>query len=198
MQLPTVPSFTQGESGATNALHMQQLGQCVNYLVNMGASPIARYYKSAAESLGSGSWTAIVMGTVILDTDGDGLNGGIVINTQGYYRFEANMAIVGQTAGAADFQACFASTIGGSNPHYSQGTNIYFGGSGTAQLSGSGISVSTTMADICPFVCFPGDFIQPTIYMNQAGSNTDTLTNSSATAGWFTCQISAKWIREGS
>ena len=194
MQLPVVPSFTAGES---NVQHLQQLSNAVSFL-SVGANyPVFRAIKTATLALTAGSWQTIPYTTIELDTDSmhNAANGGIQINTQGYYRFEASLEL--QSPGSNDVMALsFLLTVGPNNANYSNGTTLRFGGMSTTFNATSNVDGAFTQADICPYVLYPNDTVVVQAYPS-VNCTTDTLTNSGATAGWFAPQMSARWIRTG-
>lgn len=195
MLIPTIPTFSNGEYSID---HLQQLSNAVSLMTNGNLFPIWRFIKSATMSPTAGSWQTIPYNTVEYDSDNvhNQTTGGVQINTQGYYYCES-CTPVQNAASTQVITLSFLWTAGGSNPNYSSGTTNRFGGAcGTASTTASTDYVYC-QADMCPVVCYPGDSIVVQIYPTLA-CVTDTLSNSSATSGWFAPQFSGRWIRTGS
>jgi hypothetical protein len=194
MLLPgTMPTFVANE---TNVTHLQQLSSAVAFLGVAGNEPSFRFVKSASASLTGGSWQTIPYNTVQYDPDNmhNAATGGIQVNTQGYYRLEACLEIEGPAANDT-LSLSFFLTVGPNNPNFSNGTTLRFGGCGDAVSSGSN-DWSFVIADVVPIVLYPND--QILVQCFPGGTTiTDTLTNSAATAGWFSPQFSGRWIRQG-
>ena len=195
MNIPTVPTFTTGE---TSLAHLQSLSAAVSMITVATSFPIWRFYKGATQSLTASTWNLIQMGTVVVDTDGVWTSAGFVtIKTQGYYECEACVPFTGS---ATPFlcQGVFLATAGASNPHHTNGTQVMFGSfANWARNSTAGIDATYCMSGICPWVLFPGDTISVQVYPLAATTLTNG-TNGSNTSGWFPAQFSGKWISIGS
>ena len=195
MLIPTVPTFTAGES---NVNHLQQLSNAVAFLAVANNFPVLRTIKTANLALTATTWNTVPATTVEIDTDNmvNAANGGVQINTQGYYRFEACLQV--QAPASNDVIALsFLLTVGPNNANYSNGTTFRFGGEGTAFASGAGVDWAFCQADICPVVLYPNDVVVMQAFPS-VGVTTHVLANNTATTGWFSPQVSACWIRAGS
>lgn len=193
MQLPTVPSFTNGE---TSVPHLQALSNAVAFLSTGGNVPSFRFIKSASATLSGGSWQTVPYNTVVYDPDNmhNAATGGIQVNTQGYYRLEACLEVEPPAANDT-LSITFLLTVGPNNLNYSSGTTFRFGGNANAISSGSN-DWSFCIADIVPIVLYPNDTILVQAFPGGT-TITDTLLNSGATTGWFAPQFSGRWLRTG-
>lgn len=194
MLIPVVPSFVQGESDVSN---LQLLSNAVAFLAVASNFPMYRSIKTASASLTGGTWTTLPYGTTEFDSDSmhNVANGGIQINTQGYYRFEATILLQAPASGDV-VNLTFLLTVGPNNANFTNGTTLRFGGVASTFNAVAGQDGGFSMADICPYVLYPNDAV--VVQAFPAGNcTTDTLTNSTNTAGWFAPQMSARWIRTG-
>lgn len=195
MQLPTIPAFTQGES---SVLHLAQLAQAAQFAAIADYFPLWRFYKGAGENISANTWTTLLFGSIAIDTDQVWNSGGwATVNTQGYYATEACVPFQNNGSANGDIQVRFLWTAGPNNPHYGSGSTQIYGGSSSSVPSGSGgTTFAICTADHCPVVCYPGDNISVEVGVSSA-LTTDTLTNNSATLGWFTPSFGGRWVRMG-
>lgn len=196
MQLPTIPSFSAGESSIA---HLQQLGAAVRFATVAQYYPMWRYYRTSAQAVAAGSWVTVQFNAILIDTDNlsSGGNFGALIQTQGYYTCEACLPFLEEASGTNNCQGSFLWTAGPSNPNYTAGTTNRFGGTAQSATSGTGTDFVYNMADICPVVCYPGDSIVVQAFLLLATS-VNYLSNATATSGWFCPQFTGRWIRTGS
>jgi hypothetical protein len=196
MQLPTIPAFSTGESSMT---HLQQLGAAVRFVTVAEAAPMWRLYRTATQSIASGSWVTCQFNSALIDTDNlaTGANDGVTIVTQGYYDCEACLPFTQENSGVNNCQGSFLWTAGPSNANFAAGTTRRFGGTAQSAATGTTTDYVYCMADICPVVCYPGDTIVVQAFLLFTTS-LNILSNTSNTSGWFCPQFSGRWIRTGS
>lgn len=196
--IPTVPTFTEGEYDLAN---LDALSQCVTFLADMDYRPVWHYYKTATQSMTANTWTLGAYGSVAADTDGTWFTletGAATTHTQGYYAVEGGCDFL-TTATATQIYSAFVHTAGANNPHYTSGTQLYFGMHGT----GFTTAVASTDTgwcgkDICPNVCYPGDSIG--LYFYEVGTTYALNNNANANylSGRFVANFSGYYVRTGS
>lgn len=201
MLVPTVPSFSTGDS---SLLKLQQLSQCVAFLSDAQYFPMWHLYSyqhGAVLNIAATTYTDLFMNSCAFDTDQvwDINNPARAnIRTQGYYVVEACAPFVSQSS-LYGVQLGFRWTAGPYNPHYSSGTTVQFGyRTGEVAVDSSGNTNEVLCADdMCPVVCFPGDIITVQAYASVA-CWVDIGGPSSSIKGRFTCNFTGRWLRAGS
>lgn len=194
--LPTVPGpFTDGT--APTMTQLQQLAYAVSFLSDRDVSPIWHFYQDSSESLTANSWNSITYNHNVIDSDGVHASGGVAqIVTQGYYAVEACIGLSVTSTGFS-FIGAFLWTAGANNPHFTSGTTLRFGPRGCNGVNNNSSNTGCTPIDICPNVCYPGDTIQPQVYVTAALS-LKANTNDSWNEGRFSANFTGAWIAEGS
>jgi hypothetical protein len=196
MQLPTIPTFVTGD---TSLQKLQQLSQAVSMCSVASNYPLWRFYKNITQVLTANAWNPVHCTVIAIDTDGvfTTADGSATIVTQGYYECEGCVPFAGQASSFLT-QANFMFTAGPNNPHYTSGSQVFFGGVASwAGYTASGVDAVVGTAGKCPYVCYPGDNLALRTYALGA-MTINSGQNGSATAGWFTPQFSGRWIRSGS
>jgi hypothetical protein len=167
MQLPTVPSFSTGDTSITK---LQQLSNAVSFLAVAQSGVMWHFYANSQQGAFSGSWVPLIFANVALDTDGvwnAAANGIATIVTQGYYAVE--MCLPVETAVTTfTIRAGFLWTAGANNPHFSVGTTRKYGvrsGATNPQLS---TNETLCVSDLIDVVCYPGDTITPRIFTSSS------------------------------
>lgn len=199
-QLPTIPAFTQGESGPANLANLQNLANAVAFLANMDVRPTWKMYKAGTLALVANTWTNLGLGQKAFDSDNIctvGASSLVTIKTQGYYALEICAQVISGTT-ATLFELAFLFTAGANNPHIVNGTTKRFGrrGGQTASSTASACSASCT-ADIAPIVMFPGDTIAPQVNV-QSALTLQNNANGAYDAGRFAVTFTGQWLRTGS
>lgn len=193
--LPTVPGpFTDGT--APTIVQLNQLSYAVSFIANNNVRPTWHFYKTTSNSLTQNAWNSPSYGTVAFDSDSVHSGGAVQVNTQGYYEVEACFDI---SVDATAFHALgsFLWTAGSSNPHFTSGTTLQFGGRGGSGVNDGSSNTAICITDICPNVCYPGDTIQPQVYVTDTGLTLKVNTNDSWNEGRFVCNFTGRWICEG-
>lgn len=195
MQIPTVPTFVNGDTSVTK---LRQLSQCVSFVTCAQNYPVWHLYRLSSFTLtAANTWTTIPMTATAFDSDRVGSSVGATIVTQGYYTCEGCVPFVSQ-ASANNGWAAFLFTAGPANPNFSSGSTIPFGLKSARIIGATGADEVLTPADMCPAVCYPGD----TISLQANGGLTNTVVDfnnpSSAVAGRFNCNFTGRWVRIGS
>jgi hypothetical protein len=198
MLIPTVPAFITGDS---SLVKMQQLAQCVAFLTSAQRYPmwhIYEYVHSSVVPFSGSTWTSMIFGFCAFDSDQmwDNHNTArVTVRTQGYFVCEACLPFISGGSGYAA-QAAFLWTAGPANPHFSAGTTLQFGLKSGSVLASSNDEV-LCIDDICPVVCYPGDFIAAQVWGSVAASiNVGGPT--SYFGGRNTANFTGRWLRTGS
>jgi hypothetical protein len=196
MNLPTIPTFVNGDTSITK---LNQLSQAVSMLTVAADYPVWRFYGTGTQTLTVTSWNQMHVGSIAVDTDSTYVAPGTAkIVTQGYYECEACIPFVGLSSSFLA-QGLFQFTAGSGNPNHTTGSQVYFGGAASwAAYSASGVDTTICISGKCPYVCYPLDTITVQVYAVQAGMIINNGQNATNTAGWFTPQFSGRWIRTGS
>lgn len=194
MQIPVSLSFGVND---TSVAKLQALSACVQFVSVYTSAPCWRYYRTATLSIPATTFTQIPFTAVAADSDGHWTSPGITtITTQGYYACEAMVPYEG-TASTYVPQTIFQWTAGPSNPHYSSGTQQYFGGHSSGTFGAAGTDYCQCISDKCPVVCFPGDTIVVKTWCSVAAT-LNYESNANGTSGWFAPSFSGRWVRTGS
>lgn len=195
MQIPTVPTFVNGDTSITK---LRQLSQCVSFVTNAQSYPVWHLYRHSTFSVTpANTWVTVPMTATAFDSDRVGTGSGVTIVTQGYYTCEACVPFVSQ-ASVNNGWAAFLWTAGPANANFSAGTTVQFGLKAGRIIAATGSDEVLSPADMCPVVCYPGDTI--VVQANVAINNTviDVNNPTSAFAGRFTCNFTGRWVRVGS
>lgn len=193
--LPTVPTFAFGDSSITN---LQNLSNAVSFLVDCDVRPLFHGYQATTTAMSASTFTTPGTKTVAYDDDGVLISTAMIatIVTQGYYCFEACIPI--QTlATLQNTDFIFLVTAGANNPHHTNGTTTLFGQRGVLGGAGTGNDNTACISDICPWVLFPGDTVQPRGWINAAATM-DFNRNATFTAGRYVNNFTGYWLRTGS
>lgn len=196
MIIPVVPSFSEG---ACSIASLASLSAAVSTISNTEYVPQWRFITNANQGIAASTYTVVQFNTVEYDSDSvfDSTIYGAQINTQGYYEVESCVEFA-QASSNSVFFLQFWVTIGGSNPDYASGTQLAFGQSGGSLPGGSTIDYTFCLTDMCPYCLYPNDQVQVRAYCTVATTLAHLTNASGVPNGWFACQFSGRWIREGS
>lgn len=193
--LPIVPAFVAGDTSITK---LQQLSQAVSFLVDCDVRPTWHMYQTTTTAITGSTWTTPGTKTIAYDDDGVAISTAMIatIVTQGYYAVEACLPIR-TLAGAQSTDCAFLVTAGPNNPHHVNGTTTFFGQRGNNSFAGTGGDATGSISDICPWVLFPGDTVQPQAWISAAATM-DFNTNTTYLNGRFVTNFTGYWLRTGS
>lgn len=192
--IPTVPSFTDGDSSETR---LQQLSYAVGFLSQNDIRPTWHLYSQATQGpITANAWVSVATGKTAFDSDGAASSPGVTIKTQGHYAVEGCVPFVAFNSGAGCAIA-FLVKAGSSNPHHSSGSSQLFGYKGGAATNETGVDFTLVSSELCPWVCYPGDQIIVQAYTTVSVS-IDYNTNASYRQGRFVTNYTGMWVREGS
>lgn len=198
--LPTLPGpFT--DNTAPTLGQLQQLSYAVSFIADATLRPTWHLFKTTTTALTASTWNTLSGGTVNAAYDNDGVFTSstafkATIVTQGYYAVEANLDLAA-TSTAMAFIPAFLFTAGPSNAHFTSGTTIYFGARGGDNVNDNTSDSATCIADLVPAVCYPGDTIQPVVYVTSAAAAIQFNTNGSFCKGRFVCNFTGYWAGQG-
>ncbi len=193
--IPTVPTFVANDTSITK---LQQLSYCASFLSVGTVTPMWHFHHSAQQGpLTASTWTPVVYDTNDLDSDGVWTtNGKVTFVTQGYYATEA--AVQAECTATTFFlEASFWWYAGANNPNYVAGTQKIYGAQGTASYAATGADACVCINEICPVVCYPGDYVNVYVWANQAVTLNNN-TPSGAVQGRFVPNFTGMFIRTGS
>jgi hypothetical protein len=163
--LPTVPSFTFGETPSIAKLN--QLANAVSFVSQM---PIVVSLKTGSgQSIAAGADTPVQWTQKEVDTDGMfsfSANTQLTCQTQGYYKMHVTVAA--NIPSHENYEIELQQTTGVNNPAGS-GHNVWFAGmsSGSSAMTADTQSVSVSAITPCLYV---GDYVQVLFYCSAAVS----------------------------
>jgi hypothetical protein len=196
--IPTVPQFVTGDTSITK---LQQLSYAVSFIIDCDIRPTWHMYKKSTQAIPGTTWTPIASGTIAYDCDGVGAGTPMIadIVTTGYYAVEMCTQIVCTSANWKFFTS-FLLTAGTSNPHYTSGTTLIFGVRQQMTTDSASYDTANVSADITPWVCYPGDTIQPQVYVGTAMTmdyNQNETSGATGQQGRFSCNFTGYLVRTG-
>lgn len=192
--LPSIPTFL--DDTAPTMADLQALSYAVKFTSDMTVRPAWHFYKTSTFALTASTWNSPQYSTVAYDNDGVQSSGVAKIVTQGYYAVEACFDI-GPTSSEITFLGTFLWTAGPSNPHFTSGTTLQFGPRGGGVNSENIADSALCITDICPNVCYPGDTIQPQVYVSAAAT-LQVNSNGSYHNGRFVANFTGCYVAMGS
>lgn len=195
MQLPVIPSFTDGDYSMAK---LRQLSQAVSFVSNAEKYPMWHFYRTSLLTMATANtWYTVPMDDIAFDSDRVNVGGKVTIVTPGYYACEACLPFQTQ-ATSNNAIGSFLFTAGVANPHYASGTQITFGLQFGRSIDASGMDEVISLDDLCPVVCFPGDTIVVQAQGAIANTVIDVNNPTGATEGRFVPNFTGRWVRVGS
>ena len=196
MIIPTVPTFTTGDTSITN---LQSLAACAGFFSCIssptGSLPFFHCYRTTTQSISASTWTSVGFPIVVADTDGMSNGTGVTVVTQGYYAIDACLPFT--TLSSGFIALCrFLFTAGTHNPHFTSGTQVIFGGRGSFTIAAVGYDEVSSVTDITPMVCYPGDTLNAQVFSTVAFV-VDNVANATLIVGRYPPNFTGRWIRSG-
>lgn len=195
MNLPTFPSFTDGDSDLAK---LQQLSQAIGFVTcassPVGSFPLWHFFKTSTQTgVAAATWTQVSMGTVAIDTDSVLSSNMAKIKTRGIYALEGCVPV--QTSASAMFCAArFLITGGGSNPNLASAATRAIGLKASTSDSNTGEDECNAPSAITPFPLYPNDTVQLQVYID-AGGTVDSTASPTATSQRLVCNFTGRWLR---
>lgn len=192
--LPNVPSF-----GLTPSLaQLQALSYAVSFLVDQDVRPTWHFFLTGTVAVSAATWTSINYNHVAYDSDGVYDNVGAIVVTQGRYVLEACIQMQA-TSTKDNFVGAFFFQAGANNPHFTTGSQQYFGycGSNLSQTGSANATNALCLASITPMICYPGDFLHVQVY-SPAAHTIDYNQNTSYIQGRFATNYTGYFVNTGS
>jgi hypothetical protein len=193
--LPTIPSFT--DLTAPSLTDLTNLSYAVSFTADCDVRPTWHFYRTATMSLTANAWNLIPTNQTAFDSDGVKGSGGAgaVIVTRGYYAVEGCVDVSVTSVGQIVIGA-FLWTAGASNPHFTAGSTLVFGGKGGNSTDDNSSNSAYTFSDLCPRVCYPGDTIQPQVWTSFAFT-LKYNSNDAFNEGRFVPNFTGIWVGQG-
>lgn len=190
--LPTVPSFSAGDTSVTK---LQQLSDAIGFLSDVDTRPLFHVEKNSSMALVANTWTTLSGGTLVYDNDGffsTGTSFAPTIRTQGYYTFEGSIPFL--TGAGMHIRVAMLFTAGASNPNFTAGATVRFGlrdGNTNAQASQD---TAICCSDQAPMGLYPSDTVALQCWSDTAVS-TGFNTNTSYISGRLVPNFTGYWLR---
>ena len=192
--MPTVPTFTQGESGLTNLYNLQSLANCVSFLTNVDYAPAFHLFRTATQTVTAATTSTITFNQVSYDPSGMSNGTGVTIPMAGIYSFKAVVPL--ETNAVTGFNdLLFLVTFGANNPNFTSGINKGFGGRSTESVTTAATDTVLSTASACPWDLYPGDQVIVQVYNPGAVLTMSINNNSTAWQGRVVPSFFGRWLR---